>query len=99
MSYRGTFREDINKKCILCKDADNGIKHVVNECEKLKREREIVLIELNHINNTHYNKLLSAIEYHYYSKKYGNGKNVIKDDNRGLKLLKNLSILCINFLK
>ena len=54
----------------------------------LEREREIVLNELNHINNTHYNKLLSAIEYHYYSKKYGNGKNLIKDDNKGLKIIK-----------
>jgi len=88
MCHRGSFIEDINKKCILCKDADNGIKNVANECKELKREREIVLIELNHINNTYYNKLLISIEYHYYSRKYGNGKNVIKDDNRGLKIIK-----------
>ena len=28
MCHRGSFREDINEKCILCKNADNGIKHV-----------------------------------------------------------------------
>ena len=41
MCHRGSFREDINKKCILCKNADNGIKHVINEYEKLKTERNI----------------------------------------------------------
>ena len=25
MCYRGSFREDINEKCILCKNAYNGI--------------------------------------------------------------------------
>ena len=39
MCHRGSFREDLNEKCILCKNADNGIKHVINECEKLKTER------------------------------------------------------------
>ena len=36
MCHRGSFREDIYKKCVLCKDADNGLEHVVNECAKLK---------------------------------------------------------------
>ena len=31
MCHRGSFREDIYEKCILCKDANNGFIHVVNE--------------------------------------------------------------------
>ena len=31
MCHKGSFREDINEKCILYKNADNGIKHVINE--------------------------------------------------------------------
>ena len=31
MCHRGSFREDINKKCVLCKVADNGMKHVINK--------------------------------------------------------------------
>ena len=46
MCHRG---EDVNNKCVLCKNTYNGLKHVVNECEELKREREIVLNELNKI--------------------------------------------------
>ena len=38
---------------------DNGIKHVINECEKLKTERNILLGEI-HNNNTKYDKLLKA---------------------------------------
>ena len=30
----------VYKKCILCKDADNGLKHVVNECVKLKNDKK-----------------------------------------------------------
>ena len=41
------FREDINKKYILCKDTDNGIIHVINECENLRTERNELLTELN----------------------------------------------------
>ena len=66
MCLRGSSREDINWKCILCKIADNGIKHT---CEKLKIEREKVLKDLNKINNTEYNELLKAIKYHYYSER------------------------------
>jgi hypothetical protein len=33
MCHWESFIEEINKKCILCKDADNGLKHVINECE------------------------------------------------------------------
>ena len=42
------------KNVYFWKNVDNGIKHVVNECENLKGEREIVLNELNKINNTNY---------------------------------------------
>ena len=50
MCHRGSFRDDIYKKCVLCKDADNGLKHVVNECAKLKNERKQLLKDLNNIN-------------------------------------------------
>jgi len=42
MCHRGSFREDINEKCILFKNADNGIKHVINECEKLKSWKKYI---------------------------------------------------------
>ena len=42
------------KNVHFSKNADNRIKHVVNECENLKGEREILLNELNRINNTNY---------------------------------------------
>ena len=88
MCHRGSFRNDINKKCVLCKDADNGLKHVVNECAKLKNERKQLLKDLNNINNRKDNELLKAIEFHYYSKSYTNKKEENKDDNKGIKLIK-----------
>ena len=93
MCHRGSFREDIYEKCILCKNADNGIKHVINKCEKLKIERNILLGELNEINNTNYEELLKAIEYHYYSKRYSNAKTESKKDNRGIKLIKEFLLI------
>ena len=60
----------------------------MNVCEKLKTERNILLGELNEINNTNYEELLKAIEYHYYSKRYTNVKIETKKDNRGIKLIK-----------
>jgi len=94
MCHRGSFREDINEKYILYKNAYNGIKHVINECEKLKTERNILLSELNEINNTNYEELLKAIEYHYYSKRYSNAKTESKkDDNRGIKLIKEFLLI------
>ena len=92
MCHRGSFREDINEKCILCKDADNGIKHVINECENLREERNELLTELNEINNTNYAELLKAIEYHYYSKKYSSAKEEVKKDNRGIKIIKDFIV-------
>ena len=68
MCHRCSFREDIYKKCVLCKDADNGLKHVVNECAKLKNEIKQLLKDLNNINNRKDTELLKAIEFHYYSK-------------------------------
>ena len=82
------FRDDIYKKCVLCKDADNGLKHVVNECAKLKKERKQLLKDLNNINNRKDTELLNAIEFHYYSKSYTNKKEENKDDNKGIKLIK-----------
>ena len=76
------------KKIKLKNNADNGIKHVINECEKLKTERNILLGELNEINNTNFEELLKAIEYHYYSKRYSNAKEETKKDNRGIKFIK-----------
>ena len=51
MSHRGSFKVDINKKCILYKIAGDGFKYVFNEHEKLKIESENVLKDLNIINN------------------------------------------------
>ena len=86
MCHRGAFREDINKKCVLCKFVDNGMKHVINECTNLKNERENLLKELNTINKRKDNELLNAIEYHYYSKSFN--KSEEKDDKKGIKLIK-----------
>ena len=30
MCHLGSFRDDINEKCIIFKNADNGIKHLIN---------------------------------------------------------------------
>ena len=88
MCHRGSFREDINKKCILCKNANNGIKHVINECECLKEERKELLYKLQRINATWGNDLLKEIEYHYYSKRYTDIKVLSKYDNKGISLIK-----------
>ena len=72
MCFRGFFKEDIYKKCILCKKADNELIDIVNKCEESKREREVVLKQLNKINNVNYDDLSNAIEYNYYNKRYEN---------------------------
>ena len=61
---------------------------MVNECVKLKNEREKLLKDLNNINNRIDTELLKAIEFHYYSKSYTNKKEENKDDNKGIKLIK-----------
>ena len=75
MCHRGAFREDINKKCLLCEKEDNGIEHVINNCKKLKKERNELITELNKLDIETKNKtLLKAIEYYYYNKKLSNSK-------------------------
>ena len=48
MNHRVSFREDIYEKCILCKDANNGFKHVVNECKCLEEERKELINKLQY---------------------------------------------------
>ncbi len=61
---RGTFRNDINDKCILCKNSDNSQEHVVNECAKTKKLRTKLTNELNDLDNANKNKtLLDSIFY------------------------------------
>ena len=81
-------RNTVYKKYILCKDADNGLEHVVNECAKLKNERKQLLKDLNNINKRKDTELLKAIKFHYYSKSYTNKKGENKDNNKGIKLIK-----------
>ena len=47
-----------------------------------------ILKDLNNINNRKYTELLKAIEFHYYSKSYTNKKGENKDDNKGIKFIK-----------
>ena len=53
--------EKIYEKCIHCKDANNGIKHVVNECKCLKEERKVLITKIQYINNTWGTNLLREI--------------------------------------
>ena len=87
MCHRGSFREDI-QKCILYKDANNGIKHVVNECKCLKEERKVLLFKFYYINNTWGINLLKEIEYHYYTVIYSNAKSFSQNNNKGIRLIK-----------
>ena len=69
ISVRGTFRNEINDKCILCKNSDNYQEHVINECAKTKKLRAKLTKELNDLDNATKNKtLLDSIFYWYYSK-------------------------------
>ena len=89
MCHRGAFREDINKKCLLCEKEDNAIEDVINNCKKLKKERDDLITELNKLDVETKNKtLLKVIEYYYYSKKLFNYKDGKKKDNQGIKLIK-----------
>ena len=47
MCHRGAFRKNINEKCKLCNKENNGIEHVINESEKLQKERNDLITELN----------------------------------------------------
>ena len=44
---RGAFRNDINDKCILCKNSDNSQEYIVNDCAKTKKLRIKLPKELN----------------------------------------------------
>ena len=88
MCHRGSFREDIYEKCLLCKDANNGFIHVVNECKCLEEERKELINKLQYINNTWGTNLLREIEYHYYSVRYSNAESLAKRDNKGISLIK-----------
>ena len=79
----------LGEKCLLCDKENTGIKHVINDCEKLKKERNNLIIELNKLDNKIKNKtLLESIEYFYYSKKLSNAKDEKKNDNKGIRLIK-----------
>ena len=56
---RGAFRNDINDKCILCKDSDNSQEHVVNECAKTEKLRTKLTKELNDLDLLLYIKNLT----------------------------------------
>ena len=81
---RGAFSNDINDKCILCKNSDNSQEHVVNECAKTKKLRAKLTKELNDLNNSTKNKtLMDSIFYWYYSKDL----QAKKKDNKGIRLI------------
>ena len=94
MCHRGCFREDIYKKCVLCKKEDNNIKHVINECEIMKGLRNKLKNELEGLDRKIINlNLLESIEYFYYSKNYSGKKKkrkrIIKESEK-LKMIRNL---------
>ena len=84
------FREDIYKKCVLCKKEDNNIKHVINECEIIKELREKLKNKLEGLDRKTINLLLENIEYFYYSKNYSGKKEEKKKDNNGIREFKKL---------
>ena len=53
------------------------LKNIINKCDNLKTETNILLSEINDINNTNY-ELLKAKKYYYYSKTYSNAKKKLK---------------------
>jgi hypothetical protein len=89
MCHRGAFRKDIIEKCIFGKTEDNGIEHVTNNCIKLEKVREELIDKLNKLDaNTKNKTLLEIIEYYYYSKKLSESKSEKKNDNNGIRLIK-----------
>ena len=89
MCHRGAFRKDIFEKCVLCKTEDNGLEHATNNCIKLKKEREEIINKLNNLDvNTKNKTLLEIIEYYYSSKKLSESEVEKKNDNNGIKLIK-----------
>ena len=89
MCHRGAFRKDIFEKCVLCKTEDNGIEHAINNCIKLKKEREEIINKLNNLDaNTKNKTSLETIEYFYHSKRLSEAKDERKNDNKGIQLIK-----------
>ena len=82
---RGAFREDINDKCILCKNCDNSQEHVINDCAKTEKLRTKLTKKLNDLDKATKNKtFLDSIFYWYYSKDL----KAKKSDNKGIRLIK-----------
>ena len=82
---RDAFRNDINDKCILCKNSDNSQEHVVNEYTKTEKLRTKLTKELNDLDKATKNKtLIDSIFYWYYSKDL----QAKKSDNKGIRLIK-----------
>ena len=89
MCHRGAFREDNNEKFVFCKNEDNEIEHITNRCTKFKKEREEIIKKHNNLDaNTKNKTLLEIIEYYYYSKRLSYSKEEKKNDNIGIKLIK-----------
>ena len=89
MCHRGAFREDIIKKCVYSKTEDNEIEHVINNYIKFKKVREELIDKFNKLDaNTKNKTLLEIIEYYYYSKKLSESKSEKKNDNNGIRLIK-----------
>ena len=57
------FSNDINDKCILCKNSDNSQEHAVNECVKTKKLRAKLAKELNDLDNATKNKILFGLYF------------------------------------
>ena len=58
-------------------------------CIKFKKVREELIDKLNKLDaNTKNKTLLEIIEYYYYSKKLSESKNEKKNDNNGIRLIK-----------
>ena len=82
---RGAFRNDINDKCIFCKNCDNSQEHVINDCAKTEKLRKKLKKELNDLDNATKNKtFLDSIFYWYYIKDL----QYKKKDNKGIRLIK-----------
>ena len=71
------------KRVYYLKKTDNGFKHVLNECEELKEESEVLLDELYRINNNNV-ELLSAISNNYYRKRFRKDE----ENSRPIKIIK-----------
>ena len=64
-----SFREDINKKCILCKTENNSINHVDNVCKELEKERNDLINQINKFDKNTKNKTtLEVTEYFIITK-------------------------------